>query len=315
MGAIFDAIATESAIDARGAVPIQLSSSLSLIEKKLSQIESVVSALTSGSVIAPPPMVGTNQSTQRVEELFHDENEPTAGEASDIVPKENVDFQEESRIQFGNTLATLVGVRNLSIRVATSLPQNTNKNTAFSQSYAYSHSTRTLFVHQSRISSSGDFGLILIHALSHMKLFPEAQDRWSDQNPAFISEFYTNLRILSQDLYKRSMSLGDAGGKSSLQRSPSTLSRQASKRQFLGALGSSVSGLGLGRAPSLRTPATDELDSSKIASDAESQRSDDFDDYFQSVSIEDRLKKYVKAGGLPSDFVDRYAKDKSSKRV
>merc|ERR1711871_81012 len=36
--AIFDAIATESAIDARGAVPIQLSSSLSLIEKKLSQI-------------------------------------------------------------------------------------------------------------------------------------------------------------------------------------------------------------------------------------------------------------------------------------
>ena len=42
---------------------------------------------------------------------------------------------------------------------------------------------------------------------------------------------------------------------------------------------------------------------------------DDFDDYFQSVSIEDRLKKYVKAGGLPSDFVDRYAKDKSSKRV
>ena len=200
------------------------------------------------------------------------------------------------------------------VQIASSLPQSESKLTAFSQSYAYSHNTTTLFVHRSRVSSSGDFGLILVHALSHIKLFPEAQDRWNDQDPAFISEFYTNLRVLSQDLYRHSMSSGNAIGKSSTQQSPtSVLSRQSSRRQSLGAIGPSSSGLGLSRAPSFRAPRIDERNLSRAGSDIDTPRSEDVDNYFLPVSIEDRLKKYAKAGGLPSDFVDRYAKDKVAK--
>jgi len=314
---LFNAVTEGSSSPAlKGAVPAQLISSLTLIEKKLSQIESVVSALTTGSngSVTMPVFEVADASDQQTQTFFHDRSEPPAGDALDVLSSENMDFQEESRIQFGKSLAALIGVRNLSIKIASSLPQTENKRTAFSQSYVYSHSTRTLFVHQSRVSSSGDFGLILVHALSHIKLFPEAQNRWNDQNPAFMSEFYTNLRILSQNLYKHSMSSGNTIGKSPVQQYPTpVLSRQPSRPHSLGAIGPSPSGLGLLRVSSTRASTIDEHNLSKTGSDTDTHRSEDLEGYFLSVSIEDRLKKYAKAGGLPSGFVDRYTEEKISK--
>merc|ERR1711988_590107 len=314
--ALLNAVTDGSSPALKGAIPAQLVSSLTLIEKKLSQIESVVSALITGSngSLTMPVFDVVDASDQQTQTFFHDRSEPPAGDALDVLSSENMDFQEESRIQFGKSLAALIGVRNLSIKIASSLPQTENKRTAFSQSYAYSHSARTLFVHQSRVSSSGDFGLILVHALSHIKLFPEAQNRWNDQNPAFMSEFYTNLRILSQNLYKHSMSSGNTIGKSPVQQYPTpVLSRQPSRPHSLGAIGPSPSGLGLLRVSSTRASTIDEHNLSKTGSDTDTHRSEDLEGYFLSVSIEDRLKKYAKAGGLPSGFVDRYTEEKISK--
>merc|ERR1711988_1854409 len=305
--ALLNAVTDGSSPALKGAIPAQLVSSLTLIEKKLSQIESVVSALITGSngSLTMPVFDVVDASDQQAQTFFHDRSEPPAGETLDVLSSENMDFQEESRIQFGQSLVALIGVRNLSIKIASSLPQTENKRTAFSQSYVYSHITRTLFVHQSRVSSSGDFGLILVHALSHIKLFPEAQNRWNDQNPAFMSEFYTNLRILSQNLYKHSMSSGNTIGKSPVQQYPTpVLSRQPSRPHSLGAIGPSPSGLGLLRVSSTRASTIDEHNLSKTGSDTDTHRSED---------LEGRLKKYAKAGGLPSGFVDRYTEEKISK--
>merc|ERR1711927_25661 len=90
-------------------------------------------------------------------------------------------------------------------------------------SYLYNSVDHTLLVHSNRLSSSGDFGLIVIHALSHIKV--NASDLSNDSDPAFLAEFYKNLKILSQDLYKKSVvastnsaaaAFGSPGGKGPL---------------------------------------------------------------------------------------------------
>ena len=73
-------------------------------------------------------------------------------------------------MDFGYQLISLLGMKGLSIKIATSLPDCNNTKIAFRNSYRYQHSEKCLYVHSSRISSSGDFGLILLHALSHIKV-------------------------------------------------------------------------------------------------------------------------------------------------
>lgn len=43
-------------------------------------------------------------------------------------------------------------------------------NNAFCNSYLYDRDSNSLLVHKDRLSSSGDFGLIVVHALSHIKV-------------------------------------------------------------------------------------------------------------------------------------------------
>jgi hypothetical protein len=64
----------------------------------------------------------------------------------------------------------MIGLKTLSIKAAKSLPRPTTSGNAFSHSYYYSAGDNTLLVHTNRLSSSGDFGLIVIHALSHIKV-------------------------------------------------------------------------------------------------------------------------------------------------
>ena len=75
-------------------------------------------------------------------------------------------------------------------------------NNAFKSSYFYDHSANTLYVHHKKISQSGDFGLVMIHALSHIKVNPK--DLSNDADIMYMAEFYKNLKLLSKDLYKKS---------------------------------------------------------------------------------------------------------------
>lgn len=86
-------------------------------------------------------------------------------------------------------------------------------------------------MHSNRLQSVGDFALILIHALSHIKVqtIPIAvhsssltstlqvnpEDLSNDYDPKFTTEFYRNMKILSLDLYKKTAALNNSTNPSS----------------------------------------------------------------------------------------------------
>jgi hypothetical protein len=103
-------------------------------------------------------------------QFYHDMEEPQPGDVLEPVPDEIVNVQEKARLAFGHRLAAMIGLKKLRIRTAVSLPPSYAANNAFANSYFYQLDTDTLYVHNNRLSSSGDFGLIVIHALSHIKV-------------------------------------------------------------------------------------------------------------------------------------------------
>ena len=86
--------------------------------------------------------------------------------------------------------------------MAEELPPSSVINNAFSNSYHFDAERSELLVHRTRIPKAGDFGLVMIHALSHIKV--DKDNLSNDGDPRFVAEFYNNLKILSQDLFKRS---------------------------------------------------------------------------------------------------------------
>jgi hypothetical protein len=206
-------------------ITTQISQSMQVFENKLERIEKVLAALEKGGVF----QAQQQQQQQQWQELamgeatsktaasasaapsvpaYHDQEEPPAGDALDIASEIELPVQERARLDFGLRLASMVGVRNLKILAAKSLPPSAATGNAFCNSYQYTVDENTLFVHKSRLSSSGDFGLVVIHALSHIKVNP--QDLSNDMDPRFMAEFYKNMKILSQDLYKKSASAQSA---------------------------------------------------------------------------------------------------------
>jgi hypothetical protein len=228
-------------------------------------------------------------------------------------------------------------VRDLNLKVAQELPPSDVVNNAFSNSYHYSAVNNTLSIHSSRLSSSGDFGLIIIHALSHIKV--DYENLSDDSNPRFVAEFYKNLKILSQDLYRRSAptlapgaSAAAAAVKASARRRgsytagdgpsssvdtegpaiagapPPLLSRASGKNA-----GQNRSMKMLSRQTSIKnttvpgddggraTPVTRESFGLPVAGEVPS------DDYFSTESLHERLRQYATQGGLSADVFDKYA--------
>ena len=99
-----------------------------------------------------------------------------------------------------------------------------------------------------------------------------------------MAEFYTNLRILSQDLYKRSKN--EAGG----------VTTPANRRNIASSKGqSSVALLSHSKTPD------------KLSTVAPL-------DYFATQSMQERIRQYAEEGGIPVEFLDRYNQD-SKKRM
>jgi hypothetical protein len=154
---------------------------MSLIEQKLERIERLVAAIDNsnnlgGASASPVPggvriggdsFAGTGALPPV---LYRDSDEPTPGDAVEIVPEDEIHLQERARLEFGRRLAAMVGLKTLTIRAANSLPPSNAVNNAFSNSYHYGPQEDTLYVHSNRLISSGDFGLVVIHALSHIKV-------------------------------------------------------------------------------------------------------------------------------------------------
>lgn len=126
----------------------------------------------------------------------------------------------------------------------------------------------------------------------------------NDADPKFLAEFYKNLKILSQDLYKKSVvastntsaaaNFGSPAGKGADPRAVkmAKFKSQASSRlldlpphsnsnsnEEAGSAG------GAGGNPAFAHPA----------------------DYFTAESLHERMKMYAQQGGIPLDYLDRYA--------
>jgi hypothetical protein len=112
-----------------------------------------------------------------------------------------------------------------------------------------------------------------------------------------MTEFYTNLRILSQDLYKHSQSkkADVAGGGVTTPARKHSSPRRMIGRQLSAQGRSSISLMseqeGLVETPEKQKPAAAR--------------------YFGAESMQERVKKYAQQGGIPAEFMDRYIKEGS----
>ena len=79
----------------------------------------------------------------------------------------------------------------VTLLLASNLPPNNYDRNAFRSSFFYEHARRVLFVRQERLESVGDFLVVIMHALSHIKV----DDLVDDQNPLFLREFYKVSRV------------------------------------------------------------------------------------------------------------------------
>ena len=222
-------------------------------------------------------------------------------------------------MDYGRDLATLLGMADVQMIAAESLPPpqvplksfsgsdgtagavNTN---AFARSYAYNPDTKELAMHIDRLGSSGDFGLVCIHALSHIKVAPF--DITNDHDPKFMAEFYKNLKVLSQDLYRQqSRAKKDFGVDSSTTKEEKQVSQLSSMKRMGSKLlevarQSSHGSIGGGTA----------ADTGKDRLSQSEQKLKSERDYFSSDNMADRLMQYANSTGvtIPGDYYDRYKK-------
>jgi hypothetical protein len=132
-----------------------------------------------------------------------------------------------------------------------------------------------------------------------------------------MSEFYKNLKILSQDLYKKSAVAqtnyrgnNSNAVNSSPQRRGSRnvgLIPSASRASFFGGTPSDEMS-----SAALAAAAFGES-SSKPVMTAESAYQTHPVDYFTSDALMERMKLYAQQGGIPMDYIERYTQQSTSK--
>ena len=92
--------------------------------------------------------------------------------------------------QFGvfitKLLQSSLEVPEVNLLLASDLPPNNYCKNAFRNSFHYEHARKMLYIRQERMDSVGDFIVLLIHCLAHIKV----GDLTDDGNVLFLREFY-----------------------------------------------------------------------------------------------------------------------------
>jgi hypothetical protein len=282
-----------------------LTASLEAITKRLAQIEGLgavgqPAAAAAAAAAATPPTASEASAGAPVagSSYYVDEKPPEVGHELSTLNDSEVALQEKSRLEYGALLASMVGLSRVKLVIARSLPAipADMAGNSFAASYRFDASKETLYIHEDKMTNSGDFGLVVIHALSHIKT--NGGDMSDDTNPAFTGEFYRNMKILSKDLYKRSVMQSDSGGRGS----PSPLTRGDSIGTAKG--GNNASDRRLRRRSSAGLSQSEIMSPSSFAGSGAMAP-----EGFDMASVHSRMQKYAVEGGLPSDFFDRYNND------
>jgi hypothetical protein len=165
-----------------GKLPDGVSSqSIKLIETKLERIEKVMSLLesqfksqsvhnTSTEGTRVPIPIQQTSPTLVDGTFYQDYDDPVQGDT--LIPVYDIDLQERelAKLLYARRLAVRLGLKDLVINGAKSLPEPIIVQNAFRNSYLYDQDANTLWIHVNRFSTSGDVGLVAIHALSHIKV-------------------------------------------------------------------------------------------------------------------------------------------------
>ncbi len=99
----------------------------------------------------------------------------------------------------------------INVLLADKLPPNSQMSrNAYRNSFFYDANNKILYMRRDRLESVGEFVLVLVHTLSHIKI----QDMNDDSDPSFVKEFYKAISVVCNDLffarYKRSTALASA---------------------------------------------------------------------------------------------------------
>ena len=136
----------------------------------------------------------------------------------------------------------------------------------------------------------------------------------NDTDPAFMAEFYTNIKILNQDLYKKTTvaapTIGATRPSTSTHRPMSSveaskpgsrmLSRSDSKRN----LSRGDSHRNLGNVASQGRSSTHLL--------SQESRGPPPGEYFTAQHMHDRVRQYAEEAGIPADYLERYSQEAKS---
>jgi hypothetical protein len=153
-------------------LPPVVAHSIEKIESQLARLEALLLILQQGQPTPIPSLSKMVVSEQNPAEFYQDvaEMQMEPGEQLECINPEQLSPQMASRLEFGQQLLNLVGLAHrVQLFVAKALPPTTLHQNSFANSYVYDHASKKLFIHVHRAGSSGDFGLVLMHAVSHIK--------------------------------------------------------------------------------------------------------------------------------------------------
>lgn len=92
--------------------------------------------------------------------------------------------------RFGVFAAQLLHQHNnlpqVTVLLASNLPPNNYTSNCFRNSFYYKHTKNILFLRKERLESVGEFVMVIMHCLAHIK----AGDMTNDSDPVFLREFY-----------------------------------------------------------------------------------------------------------------------------
>ena len=92
--------------------------------------------------------------------------------------------------RFGMFVANLICKQSqlpgVSMLIASNLPPNNYSHNCFRNSFFYEHSKKILYIRKERLESVGEFVVVIMHCLSHIRI----GDLANDSNPLFLREFY-----------------------------------------------------------------------------------------------------------------------------
>ena len=93
--------------------------------------------------------------------------------------------------QFGVFSSQILHLKNqlpeVPIQIASNLPPNNYTKNCFRNSFFYDHPRGILFIREERLASIGEFVLVVLHCLCHIK----CGDLTDDSEPVFLREFYS----------------------------------------------------------------------------------------------------------------------------